>query len=131
MKAHSLLMVGAALAGLAGAAVAATPANTPSPDRSCFFSRDWQNWRAPDDNTIYLRVGVKEFYKIILSSGSPLLHGIDPKLVNRLRGGDSVCSPMDLDLVIHDGPQSEPIIAKSITKMTPDEVAAIPKKYLP
>ena len=130
MKTHALLLAGAALLGLAGSAVAAAPAAAPS-ERSCFFSRDWGNWRAPDDHTIYLRVGLHDVYKVELSAGSSLLNGIDPKLVNRVRGSDSICSPLDLDLVVHDGPQSEPVIAKSITKLSPQQVAAIPKKFVP
>ena len=31
---------------------------------ACFFSRNFQQWRAPDANTILIRVGVNRFYRL-------------------------------------------------------------------
>jgi hypothetical protein len=126
----SALLAALALSALAGAASAApVPAVKPN---TCFFSRDWAGWRSPDENTIYLRVHIKDIYKIELSSGSPRLIYPDSHLVNVMRGTDSVCSPLDLDLAVSD--QSgfpEHLFAKSITKLTPEEIKLIPKKFLP
>lgn len=125
-----LLMAAAVGLALAGAARADAPAAKPrSP---CFFSRDWSNWRAPDKDTIYLRVNVRDIYKIDLSAGgSQLLTWPDSHLINEMRGTDSVCSPIDLDLKVASDGIVIPLFVKAITRLTPEQVAAIPKKDLP
>ena len=117
-----------ALAGAASAVPAATNG------RNCFFSSEWQGWKAPDDKTIYLRVNVRDIYRVDLSSGSPLLTDFDNHLVNVQHGSDYICSPLDLQLaVVENGipGMRDFVIAKTITKLTPDQIAAIPKKDLP
>ena len=53
-------------------------------------------------------------------------------LVSIVRGSNSICTANDLDLKISDDHGfTQPLIAKSITKLTPEQVAAIPKKYRP
>ncbi len=128
------LLLGAALAvGSAGLAQAATPApGAPAQAHSCFFSRDWDSWHAPDENTLYLRVGVRDIYRVDLSAGSRLLTWPDSHLISKLRGTNSICSPLDLDLAVSDGSGFRDfLIAKAITRLTPEQVAAIPKKDLP
>jgi hypothetical protein len=121
----------AALLGLCGPAMAAAPAK-PAAHDSCFFSSSWQGWHAPNDNTIYLRVNVRDIYRVDLSSGSSLLTWPDAHLINVMRGSNAICSPLDLDLRVADtGGMRDFVIAKSITKLTPEEVALIPKKDLP
>ncbi|MGZ3272623.1 MAG: DUF6491 family protein [Caulobacteraceae bacterium] len=128
MRAHLLLAAVAAL-GLASAAHADAPAAKPK--SSCFFTRNWDGWRSPDEKTIYLRVGLRDIYKVDLASGSSLLTWPDSHLINEVRGTDSVCSPIDLDLKVANDHFVEPLFIKAITKLTPEEVAAIPKKFLP
>ena len=126
------LILGAALTalGLAGVAHAET-APAAKPRMPCFFSRDWSGWRSPDPKTIYLRVHVSDIYKVDLSYGSTLLAWPNTHLINEVRGTDSVCSPIDLDLKIAEEGFVEPLFVKSISKLTPEQVAAIPKKFLP
>jgi hypothetical protein len=132
MKVQSLLL-GAALATvLTGAAFAAADKTAAADRPSCFFSRDWDSWHSPDENTIYLRVGVRDIYRIDLSSGSKLLTWPDSHIISKLWGSSSICRPIDLDLSVSDGNGfREFVIAKAITKLTPEQVAAIPKKDLP
>ncbi len=132
MKAPILMAAVAAL-GLASAAHADTPAAKPKPQSSCFFTRNWDGWRSPDEKTIYLRVRIKDVYRIDLSAGSSLLTWPDVHLVNVVRGPDLVCNPIDLDLRISEsgGIASAGLIVKAITKLTPEQVAMIPKKAKP
>jgi len=128
------LILTAAVAALAvgGVAQADTPPAKPAkPASSCFFTRDWNGWRSPDGKTIYLRVSVGEIYQIDLSGSSSLLTEPDSHLINEVRGSDSVCSPIDLDLKVANDGFVEPLFVKSIAKLTPEQVAAIPKKFLP
>lgn len=128
MKAIALMAALAAL-GLSGVAHADAPAAKPK--SSCFFTRDWAGWRAPNKDTIYLRVNVRDIWRIDLSSGSQLLTWPDSHLINEVRGPDSVCSPIDLDLRVANDHIVIPLFVKAITRLTPEEVAAIPKKDLP
>ncbi len=130
----SWIVAGAAMAAataLASPALAADAAK-PAANDSCFFSSSWQGWHAPNDKTIYLRINVRDIYRVDLSSGSSLLTWPGARLVNVEHGSDSICSPLDLNLTVADqGGARDFVIAKSITKLTPAEVAAIPKKDLP
>ena len=72
-----------------------------------------------------------EIYQIDLSGSSSLLTEPDSHLINEVRGSDSVCSPIDLDLKVANDGFVEPLFVKSIAKLTPEQVAAIPKKDLP
>jgi len=129
MKARFLIAAAAALS-LAGVAQAATPAKD-NTTRNCFLTQDWQGWRGADPNTIYLRVHAHEYYRLDLSSGSPMVTDDTNHLVSQVRGSNWICSPLDLDLKISDGHITEPLIVKAITKLTPEQVAMIPKKALP
>ena len=133
MKVRSLLLGGAlAAAAFAGVASAATAPSAPAATRSCFFTRNWDSWHAPDKNTIYFKISLHDIYRVDLSAGSDLLTWPDTHLVSKSHGTDSICTPLDLDLSVSDGHGArEFLIAKSITKLTPEQVAAIPKKDLP
>jgi hypothetical protein len=126
--AASLALIGAA--GISGAAVAEDHNTHAS---SCFFVRDWQGWKSPSPNVIYLRVGVSQVYRLDLSVGSNQLQYGDVHLFSRIWDSSWICSPLDLDLQVADnhGTFREPLIVKSITKLTPDEIAAIPPKFRP
>jgi hypothetical protein len=128
----SRILAGAAMAAATALASPAPAAAKPAANDSCFFSSSWQGWHAPNDKTIYLRINLHDIYRVDLSSGSSLLTWPGARLVNVEHGSDSICSPLDLNLTVADqGGARDFVIAKSITKLTPEEVAAIPKKDLP
>ena len=136
MKARLLLVaavtLGAASLGLAAPAFADTPAKTANATSNCFRSADWRGWRSPDSKTIYFRVNFHDIWKIDLLGGSNLLTDPTNHLVNVVRGSDFICQPIDLnDLQVSDGHITEPLFVKAITKLTPEQAAAIPKKDLP
>jgi len=105
-----------------------------SPDKahSCFYLSQWQNWHAPNPDVIYLRVRVNDIYRLDLSHPEPMLQDAFAHLISREHGDDSVCGPIDLDLSVSDGEGFRaPIFAKSITRLTPQQIALIPRKDLP
>ncbi|CAN5322480.1 DUF6491 family protein [soil metagenome] len=104
----------------------------PRAARSCFYLSDWDGWSAPDKNTLYMKVRNRDVYRVDLSYGTSQLTSPGVHLVSIVRGVDSVCAPLDLDLRVSDGfGFATPIRAKTITKLTPEQIAAIPKKYRP
>ncbi len=114
--------------GLAPAPAAAAPARA---SHNCFFITAWQGWSSPSPTVIYLKVN-SDIYQVDLSVGSENLRVPAMHLTSRLTTTSSICNPQDLDLAIADNQGfREPLIAKAITKLTPEEVAAIPHKYRP
>jgi len=123
------LVVAGAACLLAGAAAAAPAKAAQTP---CFFITQWNGWKSPSPNVLYLGVNLHEVYKVDLSAGSSQLQWPDVHLISRTVGSDSICSALDLQLEVADmSGFREPLIAAKLTKLTPDEVAAIPKKYRP
>ncbi|MFZ0267984.1 DUF6491 family protein [Caulobacter sp.] len=139
MNAKSMIRAGlAATVLLAAAAPALADAAAPDaqakprPARQCFSLSDWDGWSAPDRDTLYMKVRNRDVYQVELSHGTSQLTSPGVHLVSIQRGIDTVCGPIDLDLRVSDGfGIAMPIMAKSITKLTAEQVAAIPKKDRP
>ena len=134
---HTLSMLGAAAALVLATAPTAQPeaANPPAakpPAASCFFSRDWQGWKAtPDDASIYIRVGRTKVYRLDLSSPCPGLHDPIAHLITQFHGSGSVCTALDIDLKVSDGHIATACIVRQLTELTPAEAAALPKDLQP
>lgn len=120
----------AAGAVLATGAQAATSKDGRAP---CFFTNSWRGWSSPSPNVLLLRVNVRDVYRVELAGrGSSSLDRAGYFLVNKVRGPNSVCSALDLDLAVADHHGFyQPLFPKTLTKLTPEEVAAIPKKDRP
>ena len=111
--------------------LAATKDDSRSP---CFFVTQWRGWKSPSPDTLYLGINNHDIYEVKLSGGgSTQLSWPDMHLVSIDRGGSgSVCNALDLDLKIADtNGFAEPLIARSLRKLTPEEAAAVPPKYRP
>ena len=100
---------------------------------ACFFSREFQQWRAPDANTIYIRVGVSRFYRLDLAAPCPPLLFLNTRLVTVFHGSDTICAPIDWDLRVSQYPEgvTERCVVKAMTPMTPAELASIPPQFRP
>src|SRR5580704_2047566 len=126
-------MAAAAMAAFAISTPARATAQAAHTGGGCFLATNWQSWKSPSPDVIYVLVGVHDVYRFDLSSGSNQLSQPDVHLSSQIRGSDWICSPMDLQLEVVDtgGVFREPLIVKSITKLTPQEIAAIPPRYRP
>ena len=136
MNAKSMIRAGLLTTVLltAAAPALADPAKNaaPRPARSCFSLSDWQGWSAPNKDTLYLKVRNRDVYRVDLSHGTSQLTAPGVHLVSVVRGPDTICSPIDLDLRVSDGfGFAMPIMAKSITKLSTEEIAALPKRDRP
>ena len=125
----TILILTAALGLVATGAAAQDKA--PAKD-SCFLSRNWDGWSAPEPgDVLYLRVN-KDIYRVGLAPGSHIRKEIDRFLINKMHGSDYICSPLDMQLTLADHAGfSEPVMAVSLRKLTPEEAAAIPPKDRP
>ena len=128
---YAIALATAALV-LGTAAIAQAAANPATPAEQCFRSRDMSNHRRVDDQTLYLKVGVKDVYR--LQSKGKCFTGLtstEPLVIKTTGGSGMICRPLDLDLSVKHGNIATPCIVDSITKLTPEEVAAIPKGQKP
>ena len=132
------LIEGPTIKGLAiGAALllAATPslaAPAQQPNTPCFWITQWEGWKSPSPKVLYLGVNMHDVYKVDLAAESSMLNAPGVHLVSEVRGSSSICNALDLRLSVADtGGMREPLFPVKLTKLTPAEVAAIPKKFLP
>jgi hypothetical protein len=120
----------------APAIAAASPDNqSASSDNqpACFLRRDWDGgFRVtPDSKTVYIRVSHHWIYRLDLAAPSPLLQSAFAVLNNR-GTNDSICSPLDFQLVVSDRTGAfEPSIVSKLTRLTDAEAKALPKKLQP
>lgn len=130
----NLLTMTAATGAILLAAAPAFAATRGDPNTPCFFVTQWRGWKSPAPDTLYLGINNHDIYEVKLSGGgSPQLGWPDMHLVSIDRGGSgSICNALDLDLKIADtNGFAEPLIAKSLRKLSPAEVAAVPPKFRP
>ena len=112
--------------------VMAAPAN-PAPKtstRTCFRANDVENFSAPDDRTVYVRVNRKDVFRLDLFSPCPDVDWAWEIAVES-RGSSWICSPLDATVVTKTpiGPQRCQVHA--MTKLTPEQVAELPAKHRP
>jgi hypothetical protein len=118
--------------GLTVAVAAAEPRPPAVGHAPCFLTNQWQGWRSPSSTVIYFRVNRRDVYRIDLVSGSPNLQRRDLRLISEERGSDMICSALDLQLTLSDGHGfREPLIARSLVKLTDLEAQALPAKERP
>jgi len=123
----------AVLSATAAPALAADPAK-PAGNTQCFRVSQIQNHTKGDAKTLYLSVKPKKAVYRLGMSGSCLagVNSSDPLVLETVGGSDLVCRPLDLDLKVRLGPGGlTPCIIKDITRLTPDQVAALPPKVRP
>ena len=101
--------------------------------QACFFSRDFQQWRSPDPNTIYIRVGVNRYYRLDLATPCEALRFPDAYLVSVFHGSDTVCAPIDWDIRVAQRPVgvTQQCIVRAMTRLTPKQAEAIPPRFRP
>ena len=116
------------LAGAVGVLPAAAQAPV-KPPQQCFSTRDIRNVAAVDDFTVNLRVGVRDVYEAKTASVCPDV-GFGPSLAYR-SFSSRICSETDISLITRGpfSPRECPLA--SLRKLTPAEVAALPKRARP
>lgn len=135
-----IIALAASAAAIGTAAVAAKPSPlSPTPASGvglatgqCFRSSEIRNHTIGDRSTLLIDVQGKGAYRITMK-GSCLAGATssDPIITRSPPGSTIICKPIDMDVAISKGGFATPCIVDSIVKMTPEEVAALPKKLKP
>lgn len=119
-----------ALAAAHPASAADRPAEKAGAKRACFFTGNVSSFSAADDHTVYVRVGVKEVYRLDLFAPCPDIDWTW-KIGLVSHGSDWICSPMDATIIAHGPTGPQRCEVNKVTRLTPEEVAALPRKARP
>ncbi|HTI66592.1 MAG TPA: DUF6491 family protein [Caulobacteraceae bacterium] len=126
-------MIRTALVALAAAALgagAAAPVSAAATGETCFLSSDMTNWRAVGDRQVNVEVRNREVYRLDLGFACPQLKFAGERIGVEARGGAFICQSSLADVVVPgQGAISCPVT--HITRLTPDQVKALPKKERP
>jgi hypothetical protein len=101
--------------------------------RHCFFVSEFNNWKAADEKTLYIRVGVKRFFRLDLAASCRTALWPDAVMINKWRGSTAVCSHLDWDVKIaqHGGDIPQACLVTKMTELTQAEADALPRKVKP
>ena len=128
----TLAAAAALLATDAAAPMAATAKPAAKYDaHQCFYTRNVTSFAAPDEKTLYVRVGVRDVYRFDMFGACPDIDW-NQSLALVSRASSRICSGMDAEVVTHRtglGPQRCPV--SDVRKLPPEQVAALPRRAKP
>ena|ERR1051326_6925249 len=113
--------------------VRAQPVDAVRPSGACFFSDQFRNWRAADEQTIYIRVLPNRYYRLDLAAACTMLTSPGARLITRFEGKRTVCSPQDWDLSVVEwgGAARAQCVVRAMTLLSPEQVAGLPQRVRP
>ena len=109
---------------------APSASETAKAPRACFFNRDIRGFAAPDDKTLYLRVRSTEVFRLDMMGRCPDLDW-ENRIAIDSRGSSSICDAMDATVLVRGPIGVDRCPVRAITRLTPEEVAALPRKARP
>jgi hypothetical protein len=128
----TLAIAATLLAGVAATPVATAKSPAAKYDRDqCFYTKMVSGFSAPDDKTLYVRVGAREVYRFDMFGHCPDIDW-NQNLALVSRPSSWICNGMDAEVITHSpgiGQQRCPVA--HMQKLTPEEVAALPRRARP
>jgi len=123
-----IVLLAAASALILALPVEAQPGQSLVAKSSCFRTSDMRNHTIGDNKTMYFDVGGRSVYRAQMSNGCFAgASSSDPIVLQDRVGSGRICSAMELDV----SSNGNRCIVSSLAKLTPEEVAALPKKMKP
>jgi hypothetical protein len=133
-----ILRSAAAIAAAGAALIVSLPSGAPSraeaagPAGSCFYMSQLESTRAADARTLYARVGGNRYYRLVMKSDCEGMRGNSETIVLKpFSSTGSICGPADVDVYLTSHGTAQHCAVDSITRMSPDEVASLPKRDTP
>ena len=126
---------GLALAAAAAASAPFAATTAGAQNRQCFRAADWTNSSAGGPRDLYVQVNIRDIWHLALAQDCPGIDSPGPVSITDVVSGPSneICSGVDLQITVkpRGGSHSTACIVKSINKLTPEEVKALPLKARP
>ena len=127
----------AALGVLGAAMVASAPltqASAQGKARQCFRAQDWQGTTSGGPRDLFIRVGMKDVWHVGLTQDCPGAAYPGPvRVIANITGSNEICAAADMQISV--SPQgfsnSTSCIVGSLDKLTPAQIAALPRKAVP
>ena len=114
------------------ASSAAGAVSTSPGTRSCFYARQLSNFAAAGEQTLNLRVGVRDYYQLKLLGRCTELPWAEMIGLETRGGSEFICSGLDVVVLVpRPGGGRERCMATDLRKLTPEEVKALPSKEKP
>jgi hypothetical protein len=133
MRLTITLAAAAALLATGASPAAVAETTKPKSDRNqCFYTRNADSFAAPNDKTLYVRVGVRDIYRFDMFGPCQDIDW-NQRLALVARGGsDWICDAMDAEVISRaQGLGRQRCLVRHMRKLTPQEVAALPKDARP
>ena len=115
------------LAAVASAVVATGAAAQPKPDDTCFLTRDLRGHTIGDAHTLYFDVNGRSIYRVETTDNCLTDVTRSDPIVLHDRGLGKICNPLDLELTV----RGNRCIIGKLSKLTPAEASALPKRLQP
>jgi hypothetical protein len=98
--------------------------------RQCFWAHSVNSFSAVDDDTVNLRVGVRDYYQLELIGPCPEIDWAQ-KIAIQSRGGSSICAGLDAVLIAPSAIGPQRCHVRTVRRLTPLEVGAMDPKARP
>jgi Family of unknown function (DUF6491) len=126
--ARRLILVPLLLAAMAGPSLAEGSGRH---DNQCLLSTNVVSFNAPDDHTVYLRASVNEIWKLGLINNCLELPWRLNISLRKTGTGPWICQPVEATIINHGAGIAHRCPVVSMHRLTPEEVAALPKGVKP
>ena len=136
-RSRNLVLSLAALALAAGATASApfAASTAGAQTRQCFRALDWHGTAAGGPHDLYVRVGMHDVWHLAMTQPCPGAESPGPVSMSDVVSANSneICSGVDLQVTVkpRGGSNSTACIVTSMTKLTLDEVKALPRMATP
>jgi hypothetical protein len=97
----------------------------------CFVRRDINGFSAPNDRTVYIRVGVSDVWRLDLMTECTGLAFRNAFALEARPATAWICSPLDATVIVRQTGISQRCPVSAMHKLTPDEIAALPRRDRP
>jgi len=119
------------LSALGASTAPAGAGEKPASAGRCFYVHDVRNHTIGDDHTLYLNVRGNSVFRVGMTNSCFGASGPSDAVILKEHGSSNICLPVDLDVTLDSGGAPSRCIVDTLTRLTPAEVAALPKKVQP
>lgn len=124
-----------ALAAAAAASVPMVATSAGAEARQCFRTSNWLGASAGGPRDLYVHVNMHDVWRLHMAQDCPGAQFPGPVSISDVVSGttNEICSGVDLQITVkpRGGSHSTACIVRSINKLTPEEVKALPAKARP